>query len=132
MTAENPASEPTPSYSFPKEERLRHKKLITRLFGQGSSFLVYPYRIVHLLAPEVPLQPVQVLISIPKKHFKRAVDRNRLKRQTKEIYRLNKAILANLPEPMCNILGIQYVAKEKLDFKILAKKLTLALQRLSE
>src|SRR4051812_43206035 len=79
------------SIKFPKEERLSSKKLIEELFSKGSSYYLYPFRLLvkDEKLPEGQLFP-QVLISVPKKKFKKAVDRNRLRRQIKEAYRLNK------------------------------------------
>ena len=77
------SSQPTAkrNYTFPKEEHLCRKKLIEELFGkQGSSFGVYPLRIVWLKSEAPSAAPPQVLISVSKRTFKRAVDRNRLKR----------------------------------------------------
>ena len=77
--------------SFKKEERLCNIKLIEKLYHTGSSFLVYPFRIIWLSSETNSEFPVQVLISVPKKKFKRAVDRNLLKRRIREIYRLHKS-----------------------------------------
>ena len=78
-------------YSFKKEERLCNVKLIEKLFTDGSSFLVYPFRIIWLSEVANSVHPVQVLISVPKKRFKRAVDRNLLKRRIRELYRIHKS-----------------------------------------
>jgi ribonuclease P protein component len=67
-------------YTFKKEERLCNKKLIDELFHNGSSFLCYPYRVSWLTVEENAEFPVQVLIAVPKKRYKRAVDRNLVKR----------------------------------------------------
>jgi ribonuclease P protein component len=130
---------PAPSYppparrfTFPKEEHLCRKKLIDELFGkQSSSFGVYPLRMVWVKA-EAPLAtPPQVLISVSKRGFKRAVDRNRLKRLIREAYRLNKYRLLGQPNGQnIALLGILYTGKEKSPFALVEKKLISALQRL--
>src|SRR5690606_34395065 len=79
--------------SFSKAERLCSKKLITQLFSKGSAFNLYPLRFVILKAEAPGTGFPQVLISVSKKYFKRAHDRNRLKRQIREAYRLNKTKL---------------------------------------
>ena len=81
---------------FSKRERIVSRKLIEQLFSKGSSFSAsaFPLRIVVLeterMADDIP---VQVLISVSKRHFKHAVDRNRVKRQVREAYRRNKQML---------------------------------------
>ena len=91
-----------------KEERLCSRKLIDMLFGTGGSHAMtsFPLKAVYRLTDgtetrnvdthieDVPsMVDVQVLISVPKKHFKRAVKRNRVKRQVREAYRKHKQLL---------------------------------------
>ncbi|GAB3822797.1 hypothetical protein GCM10028895_28160 [Pontibacter rugosus] len=109
---EQPASQPN-SYTFSKEEHLCSKRLISLLFSKGSSFNLYPLRFVYLSAQELPLGQTQVLVSVSKRYFKRATDRNRLKRQMREAYRLNKHVLLQHPEQAPRLLGILYIGKEK-------------------
>jgi len=114
-------------YSFKKEERLCSKKFLTELFDNGSSFLVYPYRVIWLKSPNQNQPfPIQVVISVPKKRFKSAVDRNLIKRRTKEIYRMGKE---EQLYPAVNshqkkiLLGLSYVGKEIHDFDYLQQKI---------
>lgn len=79
-------------FKFTKSERLSSKKLVDKLFGQGKAINLPPIRVVFLTTTDIPNH--QVLFSVPKKLYKRAVDRNRLKRQLREAYRLNKHHLA--------------------------------------
>lgn len=79
--------------SFKKEERLCSQKLIEQLFHKGSSFFSHPFKVIWLPATLTGSYPVQVVISVPKKRFKKAVDRNRIKRLIREAYRKNKAEL---------------------------------------
>ena len=83
------------SHTFSKAERLCSKKLIERLFGgEGKSFPAFPLRVVYMpLTEEEMAADVSILVSVPKKRFKRAVKRNRVKRQVREAYRRNKQIL---------------------------------------
>ena len=81
-------------YTFTKEERLCSQKQIELLFNNSSSFILYPFRIVwtsQTLA-DAPY-PAEIAISVPKKRFKRAVDRNKIKRLIREAYRKNKGEL---------------------------------------
>ena len=84
------------SPTFNKRERIVSKKLIEQLFSKGSSFSIsaFPLRIVVMETTRVADDaPVQVLVSGSKRHFKHAVDRNRVKRQIREAYRHHKQIL---------------------------------------
>lgn len=82
-------------YTLNKEERLCSKKLIERLFAGGNrSFPMFPLRVVYMpLSPDENTADTSILISVPKKRFKRAVKRNLVKRQVREAYRRNKYIL---------------------------------------
>lgn len=119
-----------PAYTFRKEERLCSKKLIGQLFSKGSSFNLYPLRFIYVLSPESSGSTPQVLISVSKKHYKRAVDRNRIKRQIREAYRLNKHLIGTPPAASVQLIGIIYIANEKKTFKIIEKKLISGLERL--
>jgi ribonuclease P protein component len=78
------------SLSFPKGERLSRKQHIDMLFQQGSSMVAYPLRIIYLSVNQELDAPVSLLISIPKKKIRLAVDRNHIKRRIRESYRLRK------------------------------------------
>ena len=82
-------------YTLTKSERLCSKMLIERLFAGGnSSFPAFPLRVVYMwLEPSEGTSDVSILISVPKKRFKRAVKRNAVKRQVREAYRRNKYLL---------------------------------------
>lgn len=83
-------------FTFRKEERLVGKSLIDRLFrgGESRSMSSYPVRVVYCLTERLADGiPVKVMVSVPKRYFKHAVDRNRVKRQLREAYRHHKASL---------------------------------------
>ncbi|MDX5347225.1 MAG: ribonuclease P protein component [Hymenobacteraceae bacterium] len=121
----------TISHTFSKEERLCSKKLINELFAKGSSFNLYPLRFVFLSDPDrEPTEVPQVLVSVSKRYFKKAVHRNLLKRRMREAYRLHKHIFQGNPEQVPHYLGIIYVGKEEAPFKIIEKKLNYGLVRL--
>lgn len=73
---------------FPKSEKLKKEKVIKQLFSKGKSVYKYPFKLLWLpnAVAEEQTNP-QVLVSVPKRAFKKAVDRNRIKRQIKEAYR---------------------------------------------
>lgn len=76
-----------------KHERLKSKKLIEKLYQEGSSIKAFPLRMVFLKVENTFIYPVQAGVSVPKKNFKLAVDRNRIKRLMRETYRLQKEIV---------------------------------------
>lgn len=83
-------------YTLDKKERLNSKAMIERLFAGGSkSFPAFPLRVVYMQAElaEEAVPAVSILVSVPKKRFKRAVKRNLVKRQVREAYRKNKYLL---------------------------------------
>lgn len=85
-------------HTLTKAERLCSKTMIERLFAGGNhSFPAFPLRIVYMwLEPEEGTADASILISVPKKRFKRAVKRNLVKRQVREAYRRNKHLLLDV------------------------------------
>ncbi len=79
--------------TFPKKERLTSKKEIQSLFESGSTGFVFPIKYFYNIENEENTAPVRVLISVPKRNFKQAVKRNRIKRLIREAYRLNKTLI---------------------------------------
>lgn len=77
-------------YSFKKSERLCSKKLIGELLISNDHFVKYPFRVVFKISSKTGNFPARIAISVSKKRFKRAVKRNRIKRLTREAFRLNK------------------------------------------
>jgi ribonuclease P protein component len=73
-----------------KKERLKSRKLIGRLFEEGTSIKNFPFRLVYLSTEITSVFSVKASFSVPKRNFKKAVDRNRIKRLIREAYRLEK------------------------------------------
>jgi ribonuclease P protein component len=119
--------------TFIKEERLCSRRLLDLLFKNGSSFLLYPYRVSYLFIEDKNETPVKVVINVSKKRFKRAVDRNLLKRRSREAYRLQKQEELYTPldtRDQILLLSLQFIGKEIYEFSFLEKKMLAALRKL--
>jgi len=82
------------SLKLTKQERLKSRKLINQLFDSGQSIFSHPIKLIFLELPELDT-PVKIAVSVPKRTFKLAVERNAIKRRIREAYRLNKPGLIN-------------------------------------
>lgn len=119
-------------FSLKKEERIHSREEIQGLFSEADSFVSFPFKVLHLEQLEQGDEALKFAVSVPKRSFKKAVDRNLLKRRIKEAYRLNKNELKiSLTEQgkSLNFMVI-YIAKEALDFHLIEKKIILTLRRL--
>ena len=117
-----------------KTDRLYRKKLIEKLFAGGArSFSLYPLRVVYLPAEELETDAA-ILVSVSKRKFKRAVKRNRVKRQIRESYRLNKQILLPaLKKQNCRMaIAFIYLSDELQESSLIEARVKTALQRIAE
>ncbi len=119
-----------------KEERLNEKKLIERLFKEGKSFFQFPFKVVYLPLDVSDVYPAKVLISVSKRNFKRAVDRNHIKRQVREAYRKNKFILKQA-EGSGNsgkvlVVAFIYSTPKLLPYQDIERKIIIVLQLLKQ
>ena len=118
--------------TFKKAERLSSKTIIEKLFESGRSFNLFPFRVVWSEeGPGSPF-PAQLAIAVPKKNFKKAVDRNKLKRRTREAYRKNKDRLYSfLGQHKKKIaLMLIYTAKEQTEYSVIETKINGVIDRL--
>jgi len=113
-------------YEFRKEERVNREKIIQELFAKGSSFYLYPFKVFFMLQPDELIAGNQVLITVSKKLFSRAVDRNLIKRRIREGYRLNKSRLV-VPKPL--VIAYIYSVKEILPSAQLHERLVKTFKR---
>ena len=115
--------------TFSKSERLSGKVLIDKLIESGASFNISPFRGTWRIV-DVSESNVQVLISVPKRIYKRAVDRNLLKRRIRESYRKNKTELCSSMENKNMHFMLIYTSKSMLEYKELEEKTKEVLIRL--
>lgn len=109
-------------HTLGKEERLKSKKLIESLYQKGSSVKVFPLRMIFLQTAHTSNFPAQVGVSVAKRNFKLAVDRNRIKRLMRESYRLQKGIVYDhLENPY--VFMISYIGKAEVPYQELFLKM---------
>lgn len=129
-------------FKLSKRERVCGRTLLEKLFtgGKSKSFSVFPLRVVYLLTdqPDSDLQheaPVKMMVSVSKRHFKRAVKRNRVKRQVREAYRLNKEIVVSSMADSPNrqlLLGFIWMSDELHDTDTVERSMQVLLKRVAD
>jgi ribonuclease P protein component len=108
--------------SFRKIEKLKGQKLIEKLFSEGQSVAAYPLRLVYLKTNFDDPVKIKTGVSVSKRNFKKAVDRNRIKRLMREAYRLNKSeYFNNIPDQYAFM--ILYIGKTQTDFETVSRKM---------
>lgn len=121
------------------KERIKSRKQLETLFagGKSRSMVAYPVRLVYMTQDSDRLSPeLMVMVSVSKRHFKHAVDRNRVKRQLREAYRLNKGILAPTAERLGDkktlSMAFIWLADELMPTNRVEKSVVGLLERLNE
>jgi len=119
---------------FSKDERLKSRKQISRLFSKNKHVFSYPFKFIYTTNDSESPYPAKVLISVSKRSFKRAVDRNHMKRLIRESYRKNKELIyAPLQDQGMKILvGIIFVGNEIMDYKKIESGIIKGLTKLSK
>ena len=113
---------------FPKNEKLKSSKTISELFLEGKVHTQFPIRMLYKANSE---ETNRIAFSVPKRRFKHAVDRNRIKRQLREVYRLNKNLLVNDSGISQDIMFI-YLGNKLPEYALLEKKMIKLLASLAE
>ncbi len=102
-------------FTLEKADKLKRRKLIKQLFSEGDRVKSYPFHIVYLPVDDEEIINLQVGFSVPKRNIKLAVNRNRIKRLMREVYRKNKIIFSeNLNEKY--IFMIVYTARNEMEY----------------
>ena len=130
-----PTSASPRRYTFGKPEHLCLERDIHQLFSsRQKSMIAFPLRLLMLVVPHSGSSPhAKVLISVSKRHFKHAVDRNRAKRQVREAYRLQKhLLLAHIPEHSTVHLAFIWLSDEPMLSDLVHKRMLTLLNRAAD
>ncbi len=119
-------------FSFPKREHLYGDTTVDRLHKKGKSFLAFPVKVTYLITTDE--QPVRCMMVAPKKRFKHAVDRNRVKRQLREVYRHHKQELIDWSIATGKQVHIAMVcvSDKLLPQRVMERKVSSALTKIAE
>ena len=116
------------NFRFPKSEKLKSRKTIELLFEEGKSVSMFPIKVFYL--PLENVEKTQAGFTVPKRNFKSAVDRNRIKRQLREAYRLQKHLLKNEGD-LKFALFFLYLGKDKLPYLSIEKGMRKLLEKIN-
>ena len=118
-------------FTYPKKEKLKSKTTINLLFSEGNAVSKFPLRLVYVENKEPNAELMKMGVSVSKKYFKKAVDRNYFKRVLRETYRLNKHLLIdNLEKPYAFMFF--YQTKERLSYQEIEEKTIQLFQKFNE
>jgi ribonuclease P protein component len=114
---------------FPKSENLKSRTTIKQLFNEGKSYTAFPVKLIYI--PQRDIKITQAAFAVPKRNFKLAVDRNRIKRQMREAYRLHKQLLMTNNNGGFALLFL-YLGKDKPKYDKLEKTFKILLKKLED
>ena len=118
-------------FNYPKHEKLKSKTTIDLLFTEGKSVSKYPLRLVYVENSELNAELIKMGVSVSKKYFKKAVDRNYFKRVLRETYRLNKHLLIDkLEKP--HAFMFFYQSKERFSYQEIEEKTIQLFQKFND
>ena len=121
----------TATYSYNTKEKLKSRKLLDELFTKARSFSVFPVKVFYMPLPEPVDHPVKAGVGVSAKNFRKAVDRNRIKRLLRECYRLNKMLVPVNEDRKPVAVFFLYIGKEMPEFLLLNEKMKLVLTKLA-
>ncbi|MGB5667031.1 MAG: ribonuclease P protein component [Maribacter sp.] len=116
------------SFEFPKREKLKSKKLIDQLFAEGKSISNFPLKLFYLQTTFPDSVKMKTGVAVPKKNFKSAVQRNRIKRLLRESFRLNKQRVFNNSEGNFAFL-ILYLGNEMPSYQMVERNMQIILEK---
>ena len=116
------------NFGYPRREKLKSQTLIEKLFLEGKSVSSYPLKLIYLQTELNEDVKIQSTVAVPKKKFKSAVKRNRIKRVLREAYRLNKHLVFNNSDPSFAFL-LLYLGKEMPDYHDVERNMQAILQK---
>ncbi|MDP4685192.1 MAG: ribonuclease P protein component [Crocinitomicaceae bacterium] len=117
-----------------KKYKLCSHTIIKAIFEEGKTIKQYPLRSIALaIEPDSTKAAFQLVISVPKRNFKKAHDRNRIRRQLKEAFRLNKGILEEklIEQKQQIALFLVYTERTQLEYKVLESKMKKLIQQIT-
>ena len=109
--------------TFKKQEKLKKSKLISQLFAEGNSLTEFPIKLIYLQKDHNSPFKIQAGVSVPKRNFAKAVDRNRIKRLLREVYRKNKYLIYESEHTKKHIFMFIYLGKRELDYSVIEEKM---------
>jgi ribonuclease P protein component len=120
------------NFTYNRKEKLKSRKVLSTLFAEGKSFSVFPVKVFYLPVTETHAALIQTGVGVSARHFKKAVDRNRIKRLLRECYRLNKTQLhaAALAKEKKMAFFFLYIGKEVPAFALLDEKMKTLITKL--
>lgn len=116
---------------FPSTEKLKSKILIDKLFSEGKSLQSFPIKLLYLPVKDIQLDSHKTGVSAPKRNFKKAVDRNYLKRLMREAFRKNKYLVEDMKTQKYAFMFI-YTGRQKLDYNKVVASITWLLKKVKE
>lgn len=121
-------------YSFPKQEKLAHQKLFDAIFKNGNRAFEYPFLALWSEVSIAENVSVQAGFSVPKKHFKKAHDRNRIKRWLREAFRTENAELKKVLTHKNTQIAVIFITvkSDNISFDLVQPKIKLLLTKITE